>query len=190
QTKNNYRKLKNIWVIEDNIKLLSEYVISKITEPKTGICHGSRRGLEQEWFMKYIPGCNVMGTEISPSAENFPNTIKWDFHDVKPEWKRAIDFIYSNALDHSYNPEMCLSNWMYCLKENGICFIEHSTQHGKGVADEVDPFRASIDEIPVLIDTWGAGLFSIVDIINPVVLPECVSAMSVFVIRNMVGRNG
>jgi hypothetical protein len=100
QTRNNYRKLNNIWVIEDNIKLLSEYVMAKITNPKYGICHGTRRGLEQKWFMRYIHGCNVIGTEISEAAKLFTNTIQWDFHDVKPEWEKAIDFIYSNAFDH------------------------------------------------------------------------------------------
>ena len=73
-----------------------------------GICHGTRRGKEQEWFRKYL-GCGVIGTEISDTVEQFPHTIEWDFHETKAEWINSADFIYSNSLDHSYDPKKCLT---------------------------------------------------------------------------------
>ena len=50
--------------------------------------------IEQEWFRKYLD-IDVIGTEISDTASEFPNTIEWDFHETKPEWLNSVDFIYS-----------------------------------------------------------------------------------------------
>jgi len=57
------KKNSNQWAIEENIKFLSEYLFWKLL-PKRGICHGTRSGLEQRWFMKYLKECYVIGTEI------------------------------------------------------------------------------------------------------------------------------
>ena len=70
-------------------------------------CHGTRQGFEQKWFSKNLE-CKVIGTEISDNANDYKNTIEWDFHNVKKEWIGSVDFIYSNALDHSYDPNKCL----------------------------------------------------------------------------------
>src|SRR5687768_1733275 len=79
QTEGNKRKLEYVWVDEDNIAALSRYIQTVLGPPRFGICHGTRRGREQEWFRKYL-GCEVIGTEISDTAEQFPHTIQWDFH--------------------------------------------------------------------------------------------------------------
>jgi len=105
-----------------NIEFLSRYIRNLIVSPIFGICHGTRRGKEQEWYAKYLD-CNVIGTEISDTAEQFPNTIQWDFHMVKPEWRNSVDFIYSNSFDHSYNPEEGLTSWMSCLKREGYALL-------------------------------------------------------------------
>ena len=68
-----------------------------------------------------------MGTEISDNANEYDNTIEWDFHNVKKEWIASVDFIYSNALDHSYDPNKCLNAWMSCIREDGLCIIEHTS---------------------------------------------------------------
>jgi hypothetical protein len=95
----------------------------------------------------------VLGTEISASATQFPNTIEWDFHDVKPEWVGSVDFVYSNALDHSYNPEMCLTQWMSCLKPGGYCILHWSTGHR--TSNPWDPFGAELEEYRTMIDGLG-----------------------------------
>ena len=96
QEKGNIVKINNQWAIEENIAFLSKYIKSMVQSPQFGICHGTRRGKEQEWFNKYL-GCEVVGTEISETANSFPNTIQWDFHEVKKEWLESVDFIYSNS---------------------------------------------------------------------------------------------
>lgn len=160
QQEGNKRKIGKVFVIEENIEFLSEYIKTIIPKPQFGICHGTRCGKEQEWFRKYL-GCEVIGTEISDTAANYPYTIQWDFHEVKPEWLNAADFIYSNSFDHAYDPEKCLNAWIKCLRRGGICILEHSSEHDKGESNELDPFGADIQIMPYLITKWGNGEYSV-----------------------------
>jgi hypothetical protein len=95
-------------------------------------------------------GFEIIGTEISDTATQFDNTIQWDFHNIKDEWINKVDFIYSNSLDHSYDPKMCLKNWMKCLSNMGRCFIEWSLMcevPKKGLSHmKADCFGASLEE--------------------------------------------
>lgn len=166
QEEGNKRKIDKVWVIEKNIEFLSKYIKKQLGEVSFGICHGTRRGLEQKWFSKYL-GAKVIGTEISETATNFPNTIQWDFHKIKPEWKNRVDFIYSNSLDHSYDPAKCLKAWMSCVKPGGLCIIEHSDGHHESGANQLDPFGAHLVKMPYLITIWGEGKFGVREILKP-----------------------
>jgi len=148
QIETNIRKIhkKVGWERERNIKRLSLYLLKRMNNIKKGICHGTRRGLEIRWFRKYLQA-DIIGTEISPNATNFQFTIEWDFHNVKPEWINNMDFIYSNSLDHSYDPYRCIDQWMSCLKPTGRCIIAWEPQE----ASEADPFGASYDELYSMI---------------------------------------
>jgi len=157
QEEGNKRKIDKSWVQRENI----EFLCSLIGRAQFGICHGTRRGLEQKWFSEILE-CNVIGTEISDTASNFPNTIQWDFHDDKTEWHGKADFIYSNSLDHAYDPAKALINWMKCLSHDGVCIIEHSSMH-EG-SSKLDPFGADIEIIPYLILQWANGQFCVTDI--------------------------
>ena len=165
QKEGNKRKIENVWVIEENIAFLSNYIRKIIATPRFGICHGTRRGKEQEWFRNYL-NCEVIGTEISNTAEKFPYTIQWDFHDIKPEWIDSADFIYSNSFDHTYDPEKCLNAWMSCVKKGGVCIIEHSSGHDTSGASELDPFGADIVQMPYLITKWGNGKYGVRQILK------------------------
>ena len=142
QIEANVRKLDRTWVDPASLKYVMKYIqINCNVTPKTILCHGTRRGLEQEYILDYfkdIEDLEVIGTEISHTATEFPNTIQWDFHDVKDEWIGNVDIIYSNSFDHSIKPKECLDTWMSCLKDNGICVIEYST-HTDYKMCETDP---------------------------------------------------
>jgi proteasome lid subunit RPN8/RPN11 len=165
QEEGNKRKIANIWVVEENIAFLADYIRAVVGKPHFGICHGTRRGKEQEWFRKYL-GCEVIGTEIADTAEQFPYTIQWDFHETKPEWISAADFIYSNSFDHSYDPEKCLNAWMSCVKKSGICILEHSPEHNTPAVSELDPFGADIVQMPYLITAWGKGRYGVRELVS------------------------
>lgn len=161
----NKRKTGHVWVREENIEYLAQYIKQHLGNPKYGLCHGTRSGFEQLWFRKYLAGCEVIGTEISDTANLYPHTIQWDFHDVKDEWINAMDFIYSNSLDHSYDPEKCLNAWMSCIRANGICILEHSTLHESFAASKSDPFGADLVHMPYLITSWGKGKYCLREIL-------------------------
>ena len=48
QTEGNKRKLGQVWVQEENIQFLSDYIRRVVGPVKFGICHGTRRGKEQD----------------------------------------------------------------------------------------------------------------------------------------------
>lgn len=164
QIAGNERKLERVFVLEQNITFLAERL--RPSAPKFGICHGTRRGAEQQWFRNDLPGCDVIGTEISPTASQFPNTIQWDFHDVKPEWLNSADFIYSNSLDHSYDPDKCLNAWMSCIRPGGVCILEHTRMHDASCASDLDPFGAELSLMPFLILQWGRGRFAATEMLR------------------------
>ena len=171
-----------MWVVKENIAFLADYIIKHIGSVAFGLCHGTRRGKEQEWFREYL-NCDVIGTEISATAEQFPNTIQWDFHEIKPEWIDAIDFIYSNSFDHSYDPQKCLKAWMSCIKRGGYCIIEHTSGHEK--ATELDPFGADISIMPFLILKWGKGSFCVRELLDAPVKPDSLSYVQYLIIQRL-----
>jgi len=182
QVAGNRRKLEKVWVREENIAFLSDYITKRVGRVEFGLCHGTRRGKEQEWFRKYL-NCEVIGTEISDTAEQFPHTIQWDFHKVKPEWIGAVDFIYSNSLDHSYDPQSCLTAWMSCIKKGGVCIIEHTSGHER--ATELDPFGADIALMPYLILTWGKGDFCVRELLDAPLRPDLLEYIQYLVIQKL-----
>jgi len=180
QIMGNRRKIDKIWAAEENIEYLSNYIKTTIQGAEFGLCHGTRRGREQEWFQKYLDAA-VIGTEISPTAIQFPNTIEWDFHDVKPEWIDNVDFIYSNSLDHSYNPEKCLNAWMSCIRKGGVCVLEHTSGHES--ATRLDPFGAHIAVMPYLILRWGNGRYFVREILDAPTKSDALAYVSFIVIQ-------
>ena len=151
QTEGNKEKIDEVFEIEENIKMLSNHLKSNLNDIKFGLCHGTRTGKEQEWFRKYL-NTEVLGTEISDTATSFPNTIQWDFHDVKDEWIESVDFIYSNTLDHSYDAKLCLKQWFKCLRKSGICIINCTTTHSPLYVTKLDPFGFTKDGLRNLIN--------------------------------------
>ena len=148
QTETNAQKIANVWANKDDIRLLADYLKTHLRFLKFGICHGTRRGAEQAWFREFLD-IDVVGTEISSTANQFKHTIQWDFHEAKPEWLCAVDFIYSNSLDHSYKPRECLATWLACLRPSGACIIEWTKMHV--AAGPTEPFGASFEEHRALV---------------------------------------
>lgn len=184
QEDGNKRKIDNVWALEDNIRFLSGYLKNHLDIISFGLCHGTRRGKEQEWFKKYIGGgVRVIGTEISETATQFPDTIQWDFHEVKPEWVGSTDFIYSNSFDHSYDPEKCLNAWMSCLRKGGLCVLEHTDAHSAKGANELDPFGAHLMQMPYLITKWAKGKYSVREILEASVKKDNVNYVAFIVVQ-------
>ena len=150
QIKKNEKKIEHVWVKNNEIILISKKVKQYIPEPKFGICHGVRNAWEVK-KLRNLLNIEIIGTDIAPSATRFPNTIQWDFHKIKEEWKNSVDFIYSNSFDHSYDPSLCLDIWMKCIKKGvGVCFIHWMSTNANKI-DAADCFAGTIKDYRQLI---------------------------------------
>lgn len=151
QIKRNKCKIDKVWAEEGFLNNIAKWLLQHLGEVNTGMCHGVRTGFEVQVFRGVLQS-EVWGTDISPTVSDKPYCFEWDFHQIKDEWVDSFDFIYSNSLDHSYDPHMCLRSWFRCIRPNGICIIEW--QHKKKV-DSADCFTASYDEMEQLLSSLG-----------------------------------
>ena len=101
------RKIKNVWVDRHTI----ETIAARHDQVQAILCHGTRNATEQRYFLESFPQAKITGTEISPTADQFPMTVQWDFHEVNADWTGRMDIVYSNAIDHSYDPVLALRVW-------------------------------------------------------------------------------
>ena len=181
-------KLKWNSAVESVFLAMANYINATLPlTSKFALCHGTRGGREQKLLRKLLPGMEVMtlnrdplvpffppraeflsallsllqvmGTELSAEmAALAPYTLNWDFHKVKPEWEQRVDFVYSNALDHSFDARYAISQWMKEVSFDGALFIEwtaeqmrvgqeRSMRGGVHRGNKVDPFQASSDQL-------------------------------------------
>lgn len=166
QVAGNKAKLDWQWVPKEHIDALSDYLMKRSNAPMTGVCHGTRRGNEQVWFMERLPeGSDVFGTEISDTATDFPRTIQWDFHQSKEEWVRAFDFVYSNSWDHTYDPELLFRTWAETLKPGGYMLVDHGWSYQPGRVNALDPFGISEEGLVKLLNRVAADYGEVTDVI-------------------------
>jgi len=142
-------------------------LFSHLKEKKIKIlCHGTRNGFEQSIFKKYIPKCEILGTDISPAGVNLPMTIVWDFHKYKKEWINKHNLIYSNSWDHSYDPENCFNVWIKCLSKNGLLILEHTNSHTPSSVSALDPFGIDFHTFLEKLIIWGKSKYYLYDFIK------------------------
>lgn len=155
QKEANQRKLHNIWIrpeTVEKIKYNMPHGVSAI------LCHGTRNGTEQKLFAAQFPAAHVLGTEISDTAKDFPNTVQHDFHDENPEWLGKFDIVYSNALDHAMKPTIALRTWKAQLSPTGRLFIEHSFTEECNKSTASDPLEVSEKELRAMFERTGLAL--------------------------------
>lgn len=168
QTQNagNAMKIERVSAREPNIGAIAAYAIRKLGDSPRILCHGTRNGAELRFFKSALPKCTILGTDIADSAADFPDTIKWDFHDPKEEWIGSWDIVYSNSWDHAFEPERAFHNWMQCLSPKGMLFLEHTIWHMPQNTSELDPFGAEIAALIELLNAVGKDSWSVTDVIS------------------------
>jgi hypothetical protein len=148
QTWCNKLKLANgggIYIKESVVQFIAE----RNPDAKFILCHGTRRGIEQQHFKKYIPDADVLGTEISDTATQFPMTVQHDFTKVNPDWVGKCDIIYSNSIDHSIDPQETLRTWAGQLSPKGRLYVEYC--QALSICDPNDPLDITNSELEDLI---------------------------------------
>jgi hypothetical protein len=151
QVEANVRKLKNIWVDRATI----EQIAQRRPTANSIMCHGTRNAAEQKMFKEFYPNATIIGTEISHTAKDFPMTVQWDFHEEKADWLDYFDIVYSNAIDHSYNPTRVLTTWRNQLNKSGVLFLEHGHSELDNYSRASDPLEIHDEEVRYLVTTLG-----------------------------------
>ena len=166
QIYHNKRKIDQVWADPETLGFIASWIREHRSVPTRGLCHGARNGFEQAELARLL-GCEVIGTDISDTATQFPNTFEWDFHDPNPEWEGQFSFVYSNSLDQAFDPARALSTWVDQLAPEGLVFVEHTMAHSPKGSSEMDPFGAHPMIMPYLIFEWGKGRFQLEEILRP-----------------------
>ncbi len=79
----NRRSVDRVWADDATLSLIAEDLKAHDLG-RNGICHGARNGFEVAWFRANLCG-DVIGTDISDTANDFPHMHEWDFHDENPD---------------------------------------------------------------------------------------------------------
>ena len=155
QTEANKRKIKNVWVHQTTMAAIVNWYVRQYNMPPTKIlCHGTRNGAEQHFFERHSKvAIEVLGTEISETATQFPKTIHWDFTLQKPEWIGYWDIVYSNSFDHTPTPTETICTWRDQVRDGGLLVIDHTVWNDKtnNKPDPVDCLDISFEELENLI---------------------------------------
>lgn len=152
QIETNKRKLKKVWSSRIELSIVAKYVKKTFGKPSFGLCHGARNGFEVH-FLRQALNCEVLGTDISPTANQFQHLVEWDFHEINPSWDGRADFVFTNSLDHACNPRKALEAWQHSLKSKGLLFIE------SGESKELPKAEIETQEEVNLFPNAGADCF-------------------------------
>lgn len=157
----NRRKIAEVWADKETLNRVSNIVSQERTGKIYGLCHGSRNGFEQNYLNSLGNGIFAIGTDISDTAVDFPNSVMWDFHEVNPDWIEKFDFVYTNSLDQSWRPQEALRVWIGQLKIGGLLVIEHTRMHEPAGASKMDPFGVKPEVFPYYLTLWFGNEISI-----------------------------
>ena len=159
----NKKKIKSVFADKKTLKRVFNILNREFPKNKKikGICHGTRNGFEQNLLNSFDDKLEVFGTDISETANNYKNSIQFDFNKNKKSWISNFDFIYSNSLDQSCMPKTALKTWLSQLKPKGILILEHTEDHGPTSAGEMDPFGVKPTVLPYVLTMWFGCQISI-----------------------------
>lgn len=149
QTETNKAKL--MWVYT-NKEVVRQIVKDKPFAANV-LCHGTRCGAEQRYFKELLPEAEIIGTEISETAEQFEMTVKHDFTEPKEEWIGKFDIVYSNSFDHTIDPQKTITTWRDQLNNEGRLYLEYA--EAQSIGNWADPLDATENEIRELISNNG-----------------------------------
>jgi len=145
------------------LKPIISDVVRRFSSQKSirGICMGARNGGEvrhlKTELSKFFNSTFIIGTDISDTANNFPDMVVHDFHVPLPEHLTQVDFIFSNSLDQSQNPCLALTNWINALQPSGCIYLHFSRGHGKRSLSYLDPFSCETELFPFVFMNWLNG---------------------------------
>lgn len=176
------RKKNRCWANEENIAAICDFLKLRADnsgsngeryKAEYGLCHGTRAGYEQKWFMRHLgKTSSVIGTEIGDTEAE--NTFQRDFNNEYSDFLGVFDFLYSNAFDHAYEPQKTIVVWSRQIKIGGVIVIEWDERNEHtgavdGTISKTDPLSMTLRELEKNIPLWCKELRHIATVDMPVV---------------------
>ena len=152
----NVKKIKYVWMR----KQTAERIQYRYPVASSILCHGARNGTEIKYFREYYGlDTKIMGTDISPTAEDFKDMVTWDMQEPNEHWIGKWEIVYSNSFDHAMYPEKCVETWTNQVAPDGILAVELMTG-GNNHCTAMDPLMISKDEFLAMTEKHGFKLVS------------------------------
>lgn len=116
-------------------KLLEDWKqIKELVKPEKIICMGCRDGTELFEFRVYCPGAKIIGVDITENIDTIRvskvhgvSVRLQDFSNLPEDWEKNFDLVYSNSLDHAYDPHKTVMEWARVCY--GHLFIQLATNN-------------------------------------------------------------
>jgi SAM-dependent methyltransferase len=130
--------------------------LQKLPELKSGmnaLCLGARQGTEVKAFLDI--GCKAMGIDLMPGEDN-PYVMKGDFHNLQYA-AESVDVVFTNSMDHVFDPTKMLGEARRVLKPGGVLIIEAMRGEQEGIKpDHYASFCwQRVDDLVALIERMG-----------------------------------
>ena len=163
QTETNKEKIEVVWVMQEEVIQLSNYIVDKYTdEIHYVMCHGARNGTEVKYFTESLPdNWIVEGNDISDTANAY-GLHQWDMQYCYEGWKQKFTIQYTNSFDHVYDPRKTLKAFMKQCTDDGSVFIQW-TENLNNEPIASDPLSISLLELSEMCYDYA----SVVNLMNP-----------------------
>lgn len=100
--------------------------------PTKIICMGCRDGTELFEFKRFYPRAMVTGVDLTENVKTIRvskmrgvDVRVQDFSNLPEAWGKLFDIVFSNSLDHAYNPHETVKEWHRVCK--GHLFVQLAT---------------------------------------------------------------
>lgn len=142
-------------------KLLSDWDQIKdiVGDVENIICMGCRDGTELFEFRDFCRGAKILGIDVTENVNSIRvskvhgvSVRVMDFSDLPKTWDNNFDLVYSNSLDHAYDPYATVKEWHRVCK--GHLFVQLAIQNKPNMIEHC--FEES--DIPEL---FPEGLFDV-----------------------------
>ena len=147
QTETNKEKLQVVWVMQEEVIQLSNYIVDKYSdEIHYVMCHGARNGTEVKYFTESLPdNWIVEGNDISDTANAY-GLHQWDMQYCYEGSKQKFTIQYTNSFDHVYDPQKTINSFMKQCATGGSVFIQW-TENLNNEPLPSDPLSINLEEL-------------------------------------------